>query len=108
MKEIRRPKSEIRKKAEIRNPKSETIQMRDDSGHPKWPHAKAAKDAKETENRAGQKKSPRHKPTTWIASDFGLRISGFFRISDFGLRISSQAMPGEFSWLFFKRGLPII
>src|ERR1051325_10152397 len=67
--EIRNPKAEIRKKAEIRNPKVRSAIL---LGEYK-------------DKRAGADRIVRFE----MLSDFGFRASGFFRISAFGFRISN-------------------
>jgi len=67
MREIRRPKPEIRKKLEIRNPKSETVGVREAGSH------------------ECDEPGLRLESLNWPPSGFGLRISFGFRASDFDL-----------------------
>jgi hypothetical protein len=71
MGEIRRPRPEIRKKLEIRNPKSEPVGLR------------------EAGSRECHEPELRLESLNWPPSGFGLRISFGFRASDFELWISS-------------------
>ena len=107
--EIRRPKSETRKKAEIRNPNPPahplTQRRRDSQRFAKsnFPLCFSAFLCSAIAALSPVPKSETRRANCYrqpVSSDFDSRISAFFRVSGFGLRISTRAarlVTGSFS-----------